>query len=371
MGAFAELLRRLANLWRKELLVILKDPANRIVLLAPVLMQSLLFGYAVTFDLNDAPYALLDQSHSESSQCLANRLDGSGIFHRVATLRAPRDIASVIDAEKALLVIQIPADFETRLTRGEPAPLQVILDGRNSTTAGAAAAGLASVVNDFNRERGLVQAPVSVVTRAWYNPNLETRWPLIPALIASLSMLQTLMLSALSVAREREQGTFDQLLVTPYSPMEIMLGKALPPILIGLVQASLVLLMALYWFRIPMAGSLPDFYGGLLVFMVSCVGLGLSISAVSLNMQQAMLYTFVLIMPIMLLSGLATPVRNMPEALQMATYINPLRFAIDLIQRIYLEGASLFEVAHDLLPMLVVASVTLPLSAWLFRNRLA
>ncbi|MDZ3992964.1 ABC transporter permease [Pseudomonas sp. Teo4] len=371
MATFMELLRRLANLWRKELLVIFKDPANRIVLIAPVLMQSLLFGYAVTFDLNNVPYALLDHSHSESSQRLASRLDGSGIFHRVQTLNSSREIAEVIDAEEALLVVHIPPDFEARLTRGEPAPLQVILDGRNSTTAGSAAAGLASIVNDFNHERGLAQAPISVVTRAWYNPNLETRWPLIPALIASLSMLQTLLLTALSVAREREQGTFDQLLVTPYSPMEIMIGKAIPPILIGLVQATLVLLMALFWFRIPMAGSLLDLYGGLLVFMVSSVGLGMSISAVSLNMQQAMLYTFVLIMPIMLLSGLATPVRNMPDAMQLATWVNPLRFAIDLIQRIYLEGVSLFDVAHDLVPMLAVAAVTLPLSAWLFRNRLA
>lgn len=371
MASIIGLIHRLANLWQKELLVILKDPANRIVLIVPVVMQSLLFGYAVTFDLNNAPYALLDQSHSEASQRLANRLDGSGIFRRVATLRSPRDIASVIDTEMALLVVQIPADFETRLTRGEPAPLQVILDGRNSTTAGSAAAGLNSVVNDFNRQRGLVPTPVSVVTRAWYNPNLETRWPIIPALIAALSMVQTLLLSALSVARERELGTFDQLLVTPYSPMEVMLGKAVPPILIGLVQASLVLLMALYWFRIPMAGSLLDLYGGLLVFMISSVGLGLSISAVSLNMQQAMLYTFVLIMPIMLLSGLTTPVRNMPEALQLATWINPLRFAIDLIQRIYLEGVSLLDLVHDLLPMLAVAAVTMPLSAWLFRNRLA
>lgn len=371
MGAFVAFLRRLINLWRKELLVILKDPANRIVLISPVLVQGLLFGYAVTFDLNDAPYALLDQSRSELSTQLVARIDGSGIFHRVATLQHVRDIAEVIDAQKALLVVQIPADFAERLGRGQEAPLQLILDGRNSNTAGTAAAGLASVVEGFNRERGLARAPVEVVARAWFNPNLQTRWPLIPALIASLSMMQTLMLAALSVAREREQGTFDQLLVTPYAPLEIMLGKAVPPILIGLAQASLVLLLALFWFRIPLAGSLLDLYAGLLVFMISSVGLGLSISAVSLNMQQAMLYTFVLIMPIMLLSGLSTPVRNMPEALQLATYLNPLRFAIDLIQRIYLEGVGLFDVAHDLLPMLALAAVTLPLSAWLFRHRLA
>lgn len=223
----------------------------------------------------------------------------------------------------------------------------------------------------FNRDMGLATPPVNVVSRSWYNPNLETRWPLIPALIATLSMMQTLMLTALSVAREREQGTFDQLLVTPYTPLEIMLGKAIPPTLIGLAQATLVLLMALFWFDIPMAGSLLNLYGGLAVFTIACVGLGMSISAISLNMQQAMLYTFVLIMPLTLLSGLATPVRNMPEFLQIVTYANPLRFGIDLIQRVYLEGASLADVGLNLIPMLVVAAVTLPLASWLFRHRLA
>ncbi|WP_425328218.1 ABC transporter permease [Pseudomonas nitroreducens] len=366
-----EFLWRILNLWRKELLVILKDPANRIVLVAPVLMQSVLFGYAVTFDLNDAPYAILDLSHSESSTRLASRLDGSGIFHRVATLTRVEEIQTVIDEQKALLVIHIHSDFQTRLAQGDPAPIQVILDGRNSNTAGSAAAGLAVVVDQFNREQGLASAPISVVSRSWYNPNLETRWPLIPALIATLSMMQTLMLTALSVAREREQGTFDQLLVTPYTPLEIMFGKAIPPLLIGLVQATLVLLMALFWFRIPMAGSLFNLYGGLTVFTIACVGLGMSISAVSLNMQQAMLYTFVLIMPLTLLSGLATPVRNMPEFLQIVTYANPLRFGIDLIQRVYLEGATLADVGLNLIPMLVVAAVTLPLASWLFRHRLA
>ncbi|MEP9319855.1 ABC transporter permease [Pseudomonas sp. LABIM340] len=366
-----EFLWRILNLWRKELLVILKDPANRIVLVAPVLMQSVLFGYAVTFDLNDAPYAILDLSHSESSTRLASRLDGSGIFHRVATLTRVEEIQTVIDEQKALLVIHIPSDFQTRLAQGDPAPIQVILDGRNSNTAGSAAAGLAVVVQQFNQEQGLAAAPISVVSRSWYNPNLETRWPLIPALIATLSMMQTLMLTALSVAREREQGTFDQLLVTPYTPLEIMLGKAIPPLLIGMLQATLVLLMALFWFRIPMAGSLFNLYAGLAVFTIACVGLGMSISAVSLNMQQAMLYTFVLIMPLTLLSGLATPVRNMPEFLQVVTYANPLRFGIDLIQRVYLEGATLADVWHNLIPMLVVAGVTLPLASWLFRHRLA
>jgi ABC-2 type transport system permease protein len=209
-----------------------------------------------------------------------------------------------------------------------------------------------------------------VESRAWFNPNLETRWNLLPGMIAALSMLQTLLLTALSVAREREQGTFDQLLVTPMSPLEIMIGKALPPVLVGLVQSSLILLVALFWFGIPMAGSLVTLYTGLLFFTVASVGIGLSISAVSANMQQAMLYAFVLLMPLMLLSGLTTPVRNMPHALQVATLANPLRFAIDLVQRVYLEGVGLGTVWHNLIPLAVIAAITLPLAAWLFRNRL-
>ena len=183
-------------------------------------------------------------------------------------------------------------------------------------------------------------------------------------------MIQTLMLAALSVARERENGTFDQLLVTPFSPTEIMIGKAIPIMLIGLMQSTIVLLVALFWFQIPLAGSLLTLYAGLILFIVASVGLGLSISAVSANMQQAMLYTFMLIMPLILLSGLATPVRNMPQFLQIATLANPLRFAIDLMQRVYLEGASLLMVAYDLVPLLIISAITLPLAAWLFRHHL-
>jgi ABC-2 type transport system permease protein len=184
-------------------------------------------------------------------------------------------------------------------------------------------------------------------------------------------MLQTLLLAALSVAREREQGTFDQLLVTPLTPMQILVGKAVPAIAIGLLQSTIIFLIIRFWFQIPFNGSLWLLYLGLFTFTGAAVGIGLSISALSLNMQQAMLYAFLLIMPLMLLSGLLTPVRNMPEILQIATYVNPLRFGMEIVRRVYLEGASLREVAFNFIPLLGVAGVTLPLAAWLFRNRLA
>jgi ABC-2 type transport system permease protein len=371
MNSLLDFLRHLGNLCHKEFLAVLKDPANRVILIVPVILQSLLFGYGATFDLTNVPYAVLDQSGAAHSTRLLARLDSTGVFHRVATLQTPSQIADVVDNGRALVVLQFPPDFERRLDAGDSAPLQIILDGRNSTTAGNAAAQVAAVVAGFNATLPGVQPPaITVVTRAWYNPNLETRWNILPGLIASLSMIQVMMLAALSVAREREQGTFDQLLVTPYTPGMIMAGKALPAIAIGVIQSLLILVVARFWFSVPMAGSVLALLFGLLMFTLAVVGIGLSISAVSANMQQAMLYTFVLLMPLVLLSGLATPVRNMPQAFQIATYANPLRFAIDLVRRVYLEGATLGQVWHDFIPFFCVAAVTLPLAAWLFRHRL-
>ena len=365
---------RILNLMQKEFKVIFNDPANRIILFVPVFVQSLLFGYAATFDLNDVPYVVIDQSQSALSQDLLAHLDSTGIFHRVATLQNADQIAAVIDRQDALLAIQIPADFERLLVNGQNSPIQVILDARNSSTAGMAAQYLSSVVGQFNQDwrvaHGGSAMAIQIETRAWYNPNLESRWNIIPALIASLAFLQTLMMTALSVAREREQGTFDMLMVTPMSPYEIMVGKALAPVLIGVAQSIIVLLISIFWFHIPFAGSVLTLLIGLLIFTISSVGIGLAISALSANMQQAMLYSFVLLMPLMLLSGLMTPVKNMPTVLQWITYANPLRFAMDFVRRVYLEGASFALVAPDLVPMLLVAAITLPCAAWLFRNRL-
>jgi ABC-2 type transport system permease protein len=374
MNGLLPFLRRVANLCRKELKVILKDPASRVVLFAPVLVQSLMFGYAATLDLRQAPYALLDMDHGEAATRLVARVESSGVFERVATLRNQRDIAPVVDAGDALFVLVIPPRFERRLVAGEETPVQLLLDARNSTTAGTAAGYVGAIVSRFNAdwrmEHGGGNPPMSMDVRSWYNPNLETRWFMMTAMIAILSMLQTLMLTALSVAREREQGTFDQLLVTPCTPAEIMIGKSVPSIVVGLVQASLVLLIATLWFRIPMAGSLAALYVALLVFMLACVGIGLAISALAANMQQAMLYTFVLMMPLVLLSGMTTPIANMPVAMQWLTAVDPARYAIHMVQRVYLEGAGLGTVLGDIFPLLGIAAATLPLAAWLFRNRL-
>ena len=370
----AEAILRILALIHKELLAILKDPRSRVSLFMPPVLQCLIFGYAATYDLSNVPYAVLDQDRSAASYELLASLDGSGVFHRVAQLSNQTDIKPIIDRETALLVVDIGRDFQRRLEAGLPANVQVIADGRNSNTAGTALGYVGAIVDSFNANwaasHGAPPPPLQVTMRAWYNANLETRWYMIPALIGTLTFLQTLLLTAMSVAREREQGTFDQLLVTPFRPFEIMVGKAVPSVLIGLIQASLILLVAQLWFRIPFVGSYLTLYAGLLLFLMAAVGMGLMLSAVVATMQQAMLYAFVIMMPFALLSGLTTPLSNMPDIFQDFTFLNPLRYAIDIAHRVYLEGAGLHQLMPDLWPMAIIATVTLSSAAWLFRGGL-
>src|SRR5437867_6696151 len=258
---------RILALTREELLAVLKDPRSRFSLLLPPVLQCLIYVYVATYDLNDVPYAVLDQDRSAASSALLARLDGSGVFRRVATLGWVGDVQTFINQRRALLVIHIPYDFERRLLAGQPADVQVIADGRNSNTAGTAMGYVGTIVaafhTDWQQTHGQCSPPIHVAMRAWYNPTLETRWNMIPGLIGTLTMLQPLLLAAMSLAREREQGTFDQLLVTPFRPVEIMAGKALPSMLVGTVQATTILLVAQLWFRIPFAGSFVTLYAGL------------------------------------------------------------------------------------------------------------
>jgi ABC-2 type transport system permease protein len=367
-------LLRVAALTRKELLAVLKDRRSRLSLFIPPVVQALIFGYAATYDLNHVTYAALDQDHTAASRQLLAGLDGSGVFERVADLQRASDVGSFIDARRALLVVHINQNFERQLLSGSGADVQIIADGRNSNTAGTAMGYVSSIIGHFNDDwgstHGFAAAPVQVVARAWYNPNLETRWFMIPGMIGTLTLIQTMMLTAMSVAREREQGTFDQLLVTPFRPYEIMAGKALPNMMVGMVQASGVLLVAQLWFRIPFVGSYLTLYAGLLLFLLAAVGLGLLLSAIAATMQQAMLYSMLLTMPFSLLSGLTTPLSSMPRAVQYLTAINPLRYAIDITRRVYLEGAGIHLLVSDLWPLALIAALTLSLASWMFSHRM-
>ena len=369
-----ESILRILGLARKELLAVLKDPRGRFSLFFPPIFQCFIFGYAASYDLNDVPYAVLDQDRSRASCELLARLDGSGVFQRVANLDRLEDLREYINDRRVLLAVQIDQNFERRLLLGQGADVQVIADGRNSNTAGTAMSYVSAIISRFNADwraaHGQTGPPVQVTLRSWYNPNLETRWNMIPALIGTLTLLQTLLLTTMSVAREREEGTFDQLLVTPIRPVEIMAGKALPSILVGAVQATNILLVAQLWFHIPFAGSFVTLYAGLCFFLLAAVGIGLVVSSFVANMQQAMLFAFLIIMPFSLLSGLTTPLSDMPGILQTVTLVNPLRYAIDIARRVYLEGAGLGQLWPDLWPLAIVAVVTLSVATWRFRHRL-
>lgn len=369
-------LYRILALVRKELLAILKDKKSRISVFVPPILQCLIFGYAASYDLNHVPYAVLDHDHSGASRALIASIDGNGTFDRVVTLRNATEISEQITEKRAALAIVIDRNFERQLMAGKTAKVQIIADGRNTNTAGTAQGYVSEITSDFvkkwREENGYSAPPgVQVTTRAWYNPNLETRWNMIPSLVGTITMMMTMILTAMSVAREREAGTFEQLLVTPFRPYEIMIGKALPSMLVGLIQAISILLVAQLWFRIPFAGSYFVLFVSLIEFLAASVGIGLFISSISKNMQQAMIGTVIVMMPFMLMSGLTTPIMNMPQALQYLTRLNPLRYAISMTRQIYLEGAGFTQLFPEMLALLAIAAITLPIAAWMFRNKLA
>lgn len=246
-----------AILWllKKEILVTLKDPRSRIVLIIPVFLQGVLFGYTATFNLNSIPYAALDMSHSQYSEDFYAKLDGTGIFKRVVTLQSTSQIASAIDDGEAMAVITVNSDFADNLVNQKKADVQVITDGRNPVTSGLIQSYVASVAGMYQQQLNGREPLINVDTRIWYNPNLITQWMFLPSMMPMLALTQVMILAGLSVARERENGTFDQLLVTPLEPLEILIGKAGLPLLVGLTHGTIMLALATLWFHVPMVGD--------------------------------------------------------------------------------------------------------------------
>lgn len=354
----------------KETLAILSDKRTRFILIVPLFAQCILFGYAATFNLRHVPFAIIDNSGGKYAVELVSQMSASHTFEKYKVLPNANQMAEVVGPRKALAVVNIQSNFDSLIQQGAPAEVQIIVDGTNSTTASMAAADLSEIIQNFNERSLGKKNPVTFDVRAWFNPNLETRWNIVTALIGTLSFIQVMILSSLSVAREKENGTFDQLLVTPYRPVEILIAKAVPPILIGVFQTFLVLLIAILWFNIPFRGSFALLYFGVAIFTAATVGIGLTISSIAHTMQQAMFYAFVLLVPMVILSGLVTPVDNMPWILQMSTYVDPLRFALNFVHRVYLEDAPLSLLWSDLIPMTVTAAITLPLAGYFFRKTL-
>ena len=365
---------RIRALAVKEFLTLLKEKKSRALLIVPPLLQLLIFGYAATYDLKQVPYALYNEDAGPASRDLIAKFRGSDHFRETLRVSADAEIAPLVDARKALLVLHIGPRFSRDLAAGKPASFQVIIDGRNSNTALIASGYVRDVVARFNAQwsaqHGLPGLPAAIETRAWFNPNLESRWFFLPGIIAILTLLLTMLITALSVAREREQGTFDQLLVTPLRPVEILIGKALPGFVIGFTEATAITLVAVLWFDIPMLGKLSILYAGLALFLLSAVGVGLMISSLAVTQQQGLLGAFLFMVPAILLSGFATPIANMPQAIQAITVVDPVRYFLVILRKLFLEGAGIEVLGNEFWPMALIGAFCLSFAAWLFRHRM-
>jgi ABC-2 type transport system permease protein len=257
---------------------------------------------------------------------------------------------------------------------GRRSTVQLLLDGRRSNAAQIVAGYAQVIIDSYNQElattRRSPHTPSIVVPRVWFNPNLETTWNSVPSLVAILATLLGLIVTALSVARERELGTFDQLLVSPLGPVEILLGKALPALLIGLVEVTGMVLIGVFVIGVPLHGSVALLYASMLVYFAAVIGVGLFISALSRTQQQAILGAFVFMVPAVLLSGFASPIENMPDWLQSATLVNPVRHFLVIVRGLFLKDMPATEILHNLWPVAAIALVTLSAASWLFRHRL-
>ncbi|MDY0970326.1 ABC transporter permease [Siccibacter turicensis] len=365
---------RLWTLIRKELQSLLREPQTRAILILPVVIQVVLFPFAATLEVTNATIAVYSEDSGKHAVELTQRFSRAKAFTHVLHVDSPQQIRPTIDTQKALLLVRFPADFSRRLDTREPAQMQLILDGRNSNSAQIAANYVQQIVKNYQQEltAGLPKPNNSeLVVRNWYNPNLDYKWFVVPSLIAMITTIGVMIVTSLSVAREREQGTLDQLLVSPLATWQIFIGKAIPALIVATFQASIVLGVGIWGYDIPFSGSLALFFFTMVIYGLSLVGFGLLISALCATQQQAFIGVFVFMMPAILLSGYVSPVENMPVWLQNLTWVNPIRHFTDITKQIYLKDASLGIIWGSVWPLLVIAATTGSAAYMMFRRKMS
>lgn len=366
--------QRIKTLIFKELLAVWHDTNGRLALIAPPIIQLLLLAHAATLEVKHVSVTIFNQDSGWYSHELVERIKGSPTVGHVLEVRSQPELQEAIDLQKTLIALQLQPDFSRRAMMGD-APVQMIVDGRKSNSGQISAGYIGRIIEDFNAEiqaeRGQSAAkPVTTLFRSWFNPSLDYLLYNVPCLVAVLSMMLGLMVTGLAVAREREMGTFDQLLVSPLQPWQILVGKAIPAFIIGVGETTFIMILAILLFHVPFTGSLVMFYFSMVVFVASIIGVGLFISALSTTQQQANMGIFVFMMPTMLLSGFSTPVENMVEWLQPVSWFMPLRHFLIIVKGIFLKDMPAMEVLIHTWPMAVIAAITLPAAAWMFSRRL-
>jgi ABC-2 type transport system permease protein len=363
---------RLKQLLIKEFIQIFRDPRTRGVVFVLPIFQMLVFGYAVTTDVKHVATGIYDLDNSVTSRELLARFIHTGYFDVEAVVTQERQIQPLIDHGRVQMLIRLDKGFEKNLKAGKPGLMQLIVDGTDSNTAAIILNYSGKIVNQYSQDiliqrmlrlSGSTQrlSPVELETRAWFNENLESRNFYVPAVIALLVMVITLLLTSMAVVREKEIGTMEQIMVSPITPKEFILGKTLPFALISLIDVVLITLVGVYWFEVPIRGSLGLLLLATCLYLMTTLGLGLFISTISRTQQQAMMSAFFFQFPAMLLSGFVFPIANMPEVVQWLTYLNPLRYFLVIIRGIFLKGVG-FQI---LWPHMTILAVMGLLTLWL------
>ena len=355
----------------KEIRVLLRDPKSRQILFLPPLIQLLLFSFAATLEVSNVSIGLLDRSDGVASSEFVSRIAGSPNFRQIVRLRSPADLEHAIDEQQVIAAVVIDEDFDRDVARGRPATIGLVLDGRRSNAAQIVGGYVARIVADTGLKiSGRERSPSGSVAINWFNPNLEFTWFNLPALLVIIVAVSGLSITSQTVARERELGTFDQLLVSPMRVHEILIGKMVPSLMVGMVNGAVYILAARFAFGVPFTGNLPLFLVALAMYSISLTGVGMFVSALSKTQQQAFLGSFAATTPVILLSGFASPIENMPGWLQVVTYLNPASYFLEISLGVFLKDMPASTVLGLLAPLALIAAGTLSAAAWLFRARM-
>jgi len=363
-------MRRLRAMIVKEMWALLRDPKSRAILIMPPLLQLFIFTFATTLDVRNVDIGVVNRSAGVHSTEIVSRIAGSPRFRHVVYLSSPGQLAAAIDNQTVIAALVIDEDFDRAIDAGRPATLGVVLDGRRSNAAQIVAGYLSQIAGGVGADLQPRTPPGGTVVTNWFNPSLDYIWFTLPSLIAIVVSVSGLAVTSQSVARERELGTFDQLMVSPLRVHEILIGKMVPPFMVGTLNATIYLILAPLVFGVPFLGSLLLFYLSLSIYQLALIGVGMLVSAASRTQQQAFLGSFLATTPLILLSGYASPIDNMPGWMQVITYANPARYFLEIVQGVFLKAMPAEAVFQQLWPLAIIACVTLTASAWLFRARM-
>ena len=359
----------------------MRDPRLRIFLFLPPLIQLLIYGYTINFEVKHIRTGIFDEARTSQSREFIERFGATDYFDLDYFPHSPQEMQDLLDRGKVTFTLHIPWDFATKLQASKTASLQLVVDGTDSNAALIVGRYANAIINDYVTEvkrdrlarQGLAEdlgVPIAIAEQTWFNPNRASRFSFVPGVIAIVVMLVSIMLTALAVVREKEIGTMEQLLVTPIRPVEFMLGKTIPFVIISLADVILVTLVAIFWFGVPFRGNPLVLLFGTILFLFSSVGAGLFISNVCSTQQQAIMVSTFFFTPAILLSGLVFPIDNMPQAVQYITYLNPLRYFIIVVQDIFLKGVGLDFLWPQMLGMAILGLALLSFSVLGFRKRL-